>query len=121
VYSYCGPSRATLVTGLYPHNNGAFDNSSNIFPGIPTVPVILNNAGYATAMMGKYFVSDMAPGFDYWLYASPQYYVNGKYNYNGVTKPIPGHNTDVLTDSTLAFIARTQQPFYIWLAYHAPT
>lgn len=119
VYSYCSPSRGTIVTGLYPHKNGAVDNTHTIYPTLPNVATILNDAGYYTGLMGKYTINPPQPGYDYWLSALPEY-VDAKYNYNGVKKTIPGHNTDVLTDSALAFIARTTQPFYLWLGYHAP-
>ena len=119
VFSYCTPGRATIMTGLYPHKNGAIDNSHAIYPDLPTLSTILDQSGYNTAMIGKYFLEPPQPGFDYWLFAEPEY-VDAKYNYNGDFKIIPGHNTDVLTDSALAFLDKNQGPFYMWLAYHAP-
>ena len=107
------------MTGLYPHKNGATDNTHSIHPDLPNLATILHGAGYYTGMIGKYIINPPQPGYDYWLDAWPDY-VNAKYNYNGTLKVIPGHNTDVLTDSALKFIAKSQQPFYLWLAYHAP-
>jgi N-acetylglucosamine-6-sulfatase len=119
VYSFCSPSRGTIVTGLYPHHNGAIDNTHTVFPYLPNLATILDDAGYNTGMIGKFTVNQPQAGYDYWLSAMPEY-VNGKYNYNGTKKTIPGHNTDVLTDSALAFMARSEEPFYLWVGYHAP-
>ncbi|MBA2421903.1 MAG: sulfatase-like hydrolase/transferase [Chitinophagales bacterium] len=119
VYSYCTPSRGTIVTGLYPHKNGAIDNVHTIHPYLPNVGTILDGAGYNTGMIGKFISKDPQSGYDYWLSAIPGY-INAKYNYNGTNKTIPGHNTNVLTDSALAFIENSQEPFYLWLGYYAP-
>jgi N-acetylglucosamine-6-sulfatase len=58
-YPLCCPSRATYLTGQYPHNHGVW---SNIPPnggyyqlrGEETLPVWLSRAGYQTAHIGKY-------------------------------------------------------------------
>ena len=57
--SLCCPSRSTLLTGQYSHNNGVF---SNQFPSggyykldsSNTLAVWLQRAGYHTALVGKY-------------------------------------------------------------------
>src|SRR4051812_45011957 len=55
----CSPSRATILTGLYDHNTGVTTNTHKTFygAGLParTVAVALQNAGYRTALIGKYF------------------------------------------------------------------
>lgn len=118
VYSYCTPGRASLVTGLYPHNHGAEDNSSNIDEGIPTIASLLHDSGYRTGLIGKYFGKDNPTGYDYWL-EGYQSYNNSNYNRNGMGITIPGHNTDVLTDTALGFIQANPQPFFLWLGYKA--
>ncbi|MHC5067572.1 MAG: sulfatase family protein [Planctomycetota bacterium] len=51
----CGPSRNSLIAGLYPHNLGMYENGP--FAGLPTdiwtLPRALQNAGYHTAHIGK--------------------------------------------------------------------
>ena len=51
----CGPSRNSLMTGLYPHNLGFYLNGEmRALPkGVWTFPQGLQNAGYYTAWIGK--------------------------------------------------------------------
>ncbi len=49
----CTPSRYSLLTGLYPHQHGAWSNESTPHPGLPTFPRLLRDAGYRTAAVGK--------------------------------------------------------------------
>jgi arylsulfatase A-like enzyme len=71
----CSPSRASLMTGLYPHNNGVMINthiapawSRGLSPETQTFSTILNQAGYSLDYVGKWHVhQDLGPreyGFD---------------------------------------------------------
>ncbi|MCZ6671551.1 MAG: sulfatase [Verrucomicrobia bacterium] len=50
--SICTPSRSVMLTGLYSQNNGA-EGFQRIRPGTPTLPAILNEAGYLCGTIGK--------------------------------------------------------------------
>ena len=76
----CSPSRASLLTGLYPHRTGVTDVLSSrrgVVPGmhseVKTLADSLRSAGYRTGMVGKWHlgtVKDSWPdqhGFDYWF------------------------------------------------------
>src|SRR5690606_8272483 len=53
VVPICSPTRQTLLTGLGPVRNGAYPNHSEIYEGIKTLPVYLQELGYRTALIGK--------------------------------------------------------------------
>ncbi len=49
----CAPSRAQLLTGLFPMRNGAYPNHSKINPGVKSLPVFLKDLGYRVGINGK--------------------------------------------------------------------
>lgn len=56
--SSCSPSRSSIITGRYPHNNGkAAELHKPISAHLPWLPEILRNAGYYTALSGKNHMS----------------------------------------------------------------
>ena len=72
---YCCPSRASLLTGEYGHNNGVLANHyENLKEPDNTLPVWLRDAGYTTVHVGKYLNNydkaapgvGPAPGWDGW-------------------------------------------------------
>ncbi len=61
--SSCSPSRSSIITGRYPHNNGkAAELHQPIAWNLPWFPALLRDAGYYTAIVGKYHMtSAVAP------------------------------------------------------------
>jgi len=71
--SSCSSSRATLYTGLYSHTNGMYGLSHDVhnfslLDNVQTLPWMLKQAGYATALVGKLHVKPLALlDYDAWL------------------------------------------------------
>ena len=60
--SSCSPSRSSIVTGRYPHNNGkAAELHQPISGHLPWFPELLRAAGYYTALSGKNHMRSTAP------------------------------------------------------------
>ncbi len=66
VASSCSPSRASFITGQYPHTNGVtalthVKKSRSLMPFYETMPSVLSKDGYNTALEGKWHVSPYLP------------------------------------------------------------
>lgn len=76
----CVPSRASLLTGLYTHNHGAYTNTVPWPFQHKTAAHHFDRAGYMTGLIGKmHFVDAQTHGFDYrldfndwWQYLGPK-------------------------------------------------
>ena len=69
-YSVCSPSRASFLTGLYPHQNGQIGLATHQFAmyaeSTPNMVSLLRAAGYRTGLIGKLHVNpESAFPFDY--------------------------------------------------------
>ena len=59
-YSVCSPSRSTIYTGLFPHQNGQIGLATHKFrmhKSFKTLPVFMKEAGYRTGCLGKIHIN----------------------------------------------------------------
>jgi arylsulfatase A-like enzyme len=122
--SICGPSRATILTGKHSHINGFYNNTNSRFDGAQvTFPKLLRQAGYQTAMVGKWHLVSEPTGFDYWeiLPGQGQYY-NPPMIRNGQRVKHEGYVTDIITDRALDWLKRrdAKKPFLLMCQHKAP-
>lgn len=121
--SICGPSRAVILTGKYSHLNGFRQNGDRFDGSQQTFPKLLQQAGYQTAIVGKWHLGSDPTGFDYWQILPGQ---GAYYNPDMITaegqKRIEGYATDVITDAGLAWLDRRDpdKPFMLMLQHKAP-
>lgn len=122
--SISGPSRAIMLTGKFSHKNGFMDNSDTFDGSQQTYPKLLQQAGYETAIIGKWHLVSDPTGFDYWnilpgqgIYYNPQFIEMGKKSRK------EGYATDITTDIALNWLDNRkdkEKPFCLLLHHKAP-
>lgn len=122
--SICGPSRATILTGKYSHQNGFYTNGDTFDGGQPTFVKLLRDAGYQTAIVGKWHLKSDPTGFDYWnvLIGQGTYY-NPRMIDNGTEVKLEGYATDLITDISLDWLKNQRdpdRPFIMMYQHKAP-
>ncbi|MBN1294291.1 MAG: sulfatase-like hydrolase/transferase, partial [Candidatus Latescibacteria bacterium] len=101
--SLCSPSRASILTGMYAHRHQILDNSTLLSKDITTFPVLLRQAGYRTAFVGKWHMGGSSdeprPGFDRWVsFRGQGVYFDPTFNIDGEQVKREGYVTDLITD-----------------------
>lgn len=124
----CSPSRASFLTGLYPHAHRIINNDKHglgeISHTLLTFPRILRESGYESAYIGKWhmgFDDTRRPGFDHWVSFHAQgLYIDPVVNVNGERRQMRGYMTDILNDEAERFLDRPHsRPFVMFLGHKA--
>ena len=140
--SICVPARASLLSGQYATNHGAYTITGKhggfqAFSEHRTLPVWLEHAGYRTYFAGKYLngYGDpgtdqryVPPGWDDWrgtVGGSTYNFSGPTFNLNGHIVPTHAYSTDTIRDQSLAQLRdqaerHPHQPFFQWVNYVAP-
>ena len=122
--SICAPSRAVILSGKYSHLNGVLDNQLAFDGNQQTFPKLLQQAGYQTALIGKWHLKSDPTGFDHWEVLPGQgAYYNPDFRTREGAKTYPGHTTDIATDLALDWLENTRapdQPFLLMYQHKAP-
>jgi len=127
----CHSSRVSLLTGLYCDQAGGTSLSRGV-----TIAEVLKEAGYFTAMSGKWHLKNEPTDFGFMRYfghlsgATNFFTGDNTFRLNGEPYKVPetfeGRNfytTDADTSYAIKFVdeaLETEKPFFLYLAYNAP-
>lgn len=142
--SVCSPSRFAIITGRYQHRlRGGFDEpiaaareELGLPPEHPTMPSLLRDAGYATALVGKWhmgflpwfgplksgyeeFFGHRSGAVDFFSHET----FGGHDFWDGEEEVfLEGYATDLFADRAVDFIRRNagEKPFLLSLHFNAP-
>jgi arylsulfatase A-like enzyme len=137
----CTPSRASIMTGQSSAVNGCPRLGSPLPPERQYLAIELGQAGYDTAVIGKWHLKERPEAFNYYkvlpgqgLYFDPIFYekgLSGKVQLKGRkglethegAMQMTGHSTDCIADSSLEWLKNRRdksKPFYLSLHFKAP-
>jgi arylsulfatase A-like enzyme len=145
--SVCSPTRFALMTGRWQHrlrggadepirSNARGNPSLGLPPSHPTLPSLLRDAGYATALVGKWhlgypphfgplksgyqeFFGALSGGMDYFTHRDTAGIHDLFENETEIHRK--GYLTDLISERAVEFVKRKRQsPFFLSVHYNAP-
>jgi arylsulfatase A-like enzyme len=140
INAMCSPCRASVLTGMMPSQHGVHnwldDTLMDQWPEnwsaieeFPTLPQQLKQAGYNTALIGKYHLGmPFKPqnGFDHWV-TFPHGHTHSFYDNEVVDQndryKVTGHTVDFFAQKTHEYLesqATEDAPFFAFIPFNGP-
>jgi len=135
----CSPTRASVLTGRSPVRTGVPTHGCNLRLPEKTLPQALKDAGYATALFGKWHLNGVRGagvpvlgedphhpgqyGFGEWLAVTNYFDNNPLMSRNGKFENFKGDSSDIVVSEALTFMARQREagfPFLAVIWYGSP-
>ena len=128
------PSRGAIITGQYSQKNGVYTLQDPLDPDHPNVAKCLQQAGYQTAIFGKWHLHAEPTGFDYYnvlpgqgRYNDPMLIEKGTWGNDPHANPrtgkvYKGHSTDVIGSEAIKYMENRDKskPFFMMCHFKAP-
>jgi arylsulfatase A-like enzyme len=142
----CTPTRTAFMTGRFPARTlvglmeplttSSRDSSIGLTPAIPSLATLVREAGYETALIGKWHLgfkpvnSPNSNGFDYFFgihsgaadYISHQGDVRTQDLYeNEKAVSVEGYMTDLIANKAIGYLKQShEKPFFLSITFTAP-
>lgn len=132
----CSPTRASLLTGRYPHTHGVFINDVPLDANAVTLPKVLKTAGYETGCIGKWHIDghgsrsafiprERRQGFDYWKVLECTHAYNNSFYYADGPEKLKWDGYDAFAqtrdaENYLRERGKSAKPFFLWLSWGPP-
>lgn len=124
----CCPSRTSIFTGQYAHNHGILKNSrAPQFDHNETIERYLQDAGYRTAISGKFLNSwplDIDPPFFEKFSIFRSGYYGTMFNVDGQVRSVEEYTTDFVGAQAISYIEEFEtagaQPWFLQISPGAP-
>lgn len=140
VNAMCSPCRASVLTGQMPSQHGihtwiddrkmeTWPDNWNALTEITTLPELLAEQGYDTALIGKYHLGDPSKaqnGFNHWVtfpHGHTRSFWGNTVIENGTRSVYEGHIVDFFAEKAVDYLnddARQDNPFFLFLPFNSP-
>jgi arylsulfatase A-like enzyme len=130
VSSLCSPSRASILTSQYGAESGFLRIGDSLNAAINTLPKILQQVNYETAILGKWHLRSQPLGFDYCqvvrdqgAFFDPKFLTSEQWtDKNNKGEEHKGYFTDIITDKAIKWLENrsSEKPFALFVHHKSP-